>query len=257
MTFAQQISVAIENSLLYASSIRRLNRLSAIYDIAKVSSSTFDSTTVLNQIVLKIVKMMHIDFCSILLLDEDGKTLNPKIGYSYGKGKVPTASLPFENCISGESILKKKTIYVQDVLKDKNYQYKDLAEAEHLKSMLCVPLIVDNSAIGTLSVYTKKSRKFSQDEINLLEALADHAGIIVKKTELYDKITKDNENFSLLLELGRVINSTLKTEDLLKLCLEKAVEFTKADFGVILLIDNESLTFKYAKGHTLMIISEQ
>ncbi|MBI5393276.1 GAF domain-containing protein [Candidatus Woesearchaeota archaeon] len=251
MTFAQQISVAIENSLLYASSIRRLNRLSAIYDIAKISSSTFDSTTVLNQIVLKIVKMMHIDFCSILLLDEDGKTLNPRIGYSYGKGKVSTYSLPFDNCISGESILKKKTIYVQDVLKDKNYQYKDLAESEHLKSMLCVPLIVDNSAIGTLSVYTKKTRRFSQDEINLLEALADHAGIIVKKTELYDKITKDNENFSLLLELGRVINSTLKTEDLLKLCLEKAVEFTKADFGFILLIENEALTFKYTKGYNI------
>ena len=109
MTFVQQISVAIENSLLYASSIRRLNRLSAIYDIAKLSSSTFESTTaVLNQIVLKIVKMMHIDFCSILLLSEDGKTLNPKIGYSCGKGKILTTSLPVEKCISGETILKKK-----------------------------------------------------------------------------------------------------------------------------------------------------
>ena len=250
MTFVQQISVAIENSLLYASSIRRLNRLSAIYDIAKLSSSTFESTTaVLNQIVLKIVKMMHIDFCSILLLSEDGKTLNPKIGYSCGKGKILTTSLPVEKCISGETILKKKTIYIQDVLKETNYQNKDLAESEHLMSMLCVPLIVDNSAIGTLSVYTKKLRKFSQDEINMLEALADHAGIIIKKTELYDKITKDNENFSLLLELGRVINSTLKTDDLLKLCLEKAVEFTKADFGFILLIENDTLEFKYTTGY--------
>jgi len=41
MTFTNQISVAIENAMLYASSIRRLNRLSAIYDITKISSTTF------------------------------------------------------------------------------------------------------------------------------------------------------------------------------------------------------------------------
>ena len=198
---------------------------------------------------MRIMKIMSIDFCSILLLDKSTKMLYPKIAYSINKGSIKTEPLSIHNSISGECILRKKTIYTKEVLKDIKYQYKDLAESEHLKSMLCIPFIVDNKAIGTLSVYTKKTRIFSQDELNLLEALADHAGIIIKKTELYNKITKDNENFSMLLEMGRILNATLQTEDLLKVCLEKTLDFTKADFGFILLIEDDTLSVKYAKGY--------
>ncbi len=250
MTFVNQISVAIENSLLYASSIRRLNRLSTIYDIAKLSSTTFDLELVLNQIVLRITKIIAIDFCSILILDEEKKMLIPEIAYAVSKGKISVPPLKLQDSISGEVISTKKTMYIKEVLKEEKYAYKMIAENQHLKSMLCIPLMVDNIAIGTLSVYNKKIRRFSQDEINLLEALADHAAIIVKKTELYNKIIKDNENFSLLIEMGRVLNSTLKTDDLLRLCLEKTVEFTKADFGFILILEDNVLRFKYTKGYS-------
>src|SRR5207244_925454 len=64
---------------------------------------------------------------------------------------------------------------------------------EGLVSLLSVPLIFDQQAIGVLSVYTGELHSFSNEEIRILSALADLSAITIEKARLYERIVDMEE----------------------------------------------------------------
>ena len=82
---------------------------------------------------------------------------------------------------------------VYDVSKEEKYAYRDLALKEGLTSVLIVPMIVKDKAIGVLSVYTKIPHHFNQEEINVLQMVANQAAVAVENTKLMEEAFKAKE----------------------------------------------------------------
>lgn len=57
-------------------------------------------------------------------------------------------------------------------------------QAEHMESLLGVPMVVDDEVLGALFAANRYSHDFSADEIALLTALADHASVVLKTARL-------------------------------------------------------------------------
>ena len=57
---------------------------------------------------------------------------------------------------------------VRDVTKQEGYQYPELATKEGIRSLLSVPMILKDHAIGVLNVYSADERSFSNEDLRLL-----------------------------------------------------------------------------------------
>jgi GAF domain-containing protein len=82
---------------------------------------------------------------------------------------------------------------VFDVRLEERYVYRDLAVKEGLSSMVSVPMVVKDRVIGLINVYSKEPHEFNQEEINVLQMVANQAAIAVQNTKLMEETLKAKE----------------------------------------------------------------
>ena len=87
--------------------------------------------------------------------------------------------------------LKGKSVLLKNAQKDKNFQYRDKARSEGIKSVLVVPLMVEKKAIGVLRVYTDKEKAFKEDEMQFLEVVANLSAIALENARLHQALRND------------------------------------------------------------------
>jgi signal transduction histidine kinase len=248
MIFVNQIAGAINNSLLYKENLKKYKTLSTLYDVSNTLSGTLDLDKILNLIVIKIVKIIKCDICSILLLDDSKKNLIPKIVYDLKGEYKLNKDLKIEDTISGEAIKSLKYKYVSDILSVTTLLSKSYIKKEKIKTLLSLPLKHENTPIGVINIFTKKDRVYTKEEIDLLNSLSHQVSLIIENSKLYETIKEDKENLSGLVETSQVLNSTLDTDKLQEIILNKTLEYTNAEFGFLMLIKDDYLKVKLSSG---------
>lgn len=249
MTIANQIAIALENAKLYTQLRRQLDRLEILYDVAHTTSASLNLENVLNLIVVKIVKLMKIDVCTLLLLDESKEFLLPKSVYKPEASDVIFAPTPLKKSASGYVLRTKKHRYVPLIQDDPLFLDKHVPARLGLITMLSIPLIVDNESLGVLNLYTKDQRIYTDREIGLLMTLANQAAIVIRNSTLYHTIGEDREQLSRVLEITQALTSTVTLDKLLKITLRHIVLFTKADKGIIFLLKDDKLVVSEVIGY--------
>ena len=137
--------------------------------------------------------MLNSKICSIMLLDEKGIELSIKATQSLSSEYKLKPNIKVENSLIGTVIKSKKPAIVYDVSKDEKYVYRDLAIKEGLTSMVAVPMIVKDKAIGVINVYTKQPHHFEDEEISVLQIVANQAAVAVENTKLMQEALKARE----------------------------------------------------------------
>jgi signal transduction protein with GAF and PtsI domain len=164
---------------------KEMDYFTALYEVAKVINASLDPARVLEEIVKCVTKAMAVKASSLRLLDSREKNL--VLGASFGLSDAYLQKGPILIDESGldRKALRGKTIYVKDAQTDKGFQYHEKAQAEGIKSVLVVPLIVEKKAIGVLRVYTEKSREFQAKEVHFLEAVANLSAIAIDNARMH------------------------------------------------------------------------
>ncbi|MBI5388832.1 GAF domain-containing protein [Candidatus Woesearchaeota archaeon] len=232
---------------------KKVERLSALYDIRKTISSTLDLEVILNLIIVKIVKLTRVTTCEIYLKDNDQNGLKQYSSH-FPEGSSSSTGAEMRMRASSYILRVKKPLYIADISKDHRFGEPDRNTTAKI-SFLGVPLFIHGTVIGTLTISTKKHREFSEGETQLFIALAEEAASTIENAKLYEQIKKDKQNLTTLLDLSQKIGNTLNYEDLLQKMLQKFIEISRATLGTIHLPDkNERFSIKYAYGISKMQI---
>lgn len=59
--------------------------------------------------------------------------------------------------------------------------------------MLAVPMMVKNKVVGVINSYTANEHKFTEDEINILQSVANQAAVAIENTKLMEEILAARE----------------------------------------------------------------
>lgn len=76
-------------------------------------------------------------------------------------------------------------IAIYDVQDDPRIQYPEAAKKEGISSLLGVPIVVRDTVIGALRVYTSEPWKFSLRDITILQAVAQICGMAMDMCRMY------------------------------------------------------------------------
>jgi signal transduction protein with GAF and PtsI domain len=160
----------------------------ALYDVAKVINASLESSKVLEKIVQSVVKAMGVKAGSIRLLDSREKMLVLGAASGLSKGYVRKGPILIGESGLDRKVLQGKTIWIENVQTAKDFQYSDEAKTEGIKSVLVVPLLLEKKAIGVLRVYSDRVRKFKDEEIKFLKAVANLSAIALDKARMHETL---------------------------------------------------------------------
>lgn len=192
-TIAKQVSGVIENARLYADTKKKAVQFDKLIQVSRSITSESYLDEILNLIVVVTAEMLNSKICSIMLLDEKGKELVIKATQALNEEYKRKPNIKVDQSLSGQVVKTRTPMAVFDVRLEERYVYRDLAVKEGLSSMLSVPMIVKDKVIGIITVYTKEPHEFSQEEINVLQMVANQAAIAVQNTKLMEETLKAKE----------------------------------------------------------------
>jgi len=190
---AKQIGGVIENARLYEEREKKSLQFDSLIRVSQSITSQGYLNEILNLIVVVTAKMLNSKICSIMLLDQKGDELVIKATQSLSEEYKKKPNIKVNTSLSGEVVKTKKPIVIYDVRDEKKYYYRDLAVKENLTSMLSVPMVVRDKAIGIINIYTKEPHSFTQEEIDILQMVANQAAIAVENTKLIEEALKVKE----------------------------------------------------------------
>ena len=181
---AGQVAGVVENARLLEQAKTRAAQLEALAEISSTVSSGKYLKEILDIVVSVTAKMMGSRICSVMLLDEKYKELTIKATQSLSAEYRNKANIPLGAGISGKVALTKKPLAVADVRKDTEYRFVEIAQKEGLCSLLSVPMLLKEKVVGVINCYTSKPHRFSQEEIGILQAIANQCAVAVGNASL-------------------------------------------------------------------------
>ena len=255
--FAAQAVIAIENTRLLNELRESLQQQTATADVLKtISRSTFDLQKVLNTLVESASHLCEAFDSGIFLRQGDYLRLEAH------RGQIPTeiAELPHSEVnnwpirrdwVTGRAFVDRAPIHVHD-LQECPDEFPDGAKMARLlghRTMLAVPLLRNNEAVGALFIRRMEVKPFTDKQIELLTTFADQAVIAIENVRLFDEVQARTRDLSESLEQQTATSEVLKVisgspgelEPVFQAMLANATRICEATFGNLFLRDGPTL----------------
>ena len=141
---------------------------------------------VLQNIIRKFALTSGEDGCLIHLLNRKRNLLEVILRYKVGEGFArpvkPGVGIP------GSAFRQRKAVAEPNLRNNSSDQWKEEAEKEGIASAICLPLRDGKAPIGTLTLLSRKPRRYTTQEIALLSALADLTAAAIQNAHSGQKI---------------------------------------------------------------------
>jgi len=164
---------------------RAYGRLQTLYDSVQEINSTLEVEQVLNRIVRRTADAMHVQACSIRLLDESGWRLRVAAVYGLSDAYVKKGDLVVAQNPLAREVLAGRTIVVADARSDKRLQYPAHTLAEGIVSMLSAPLQGKKGPLGLIRAYSTELDHFTDADASFLVAMASEGSIAIENALAY------------------------------------------------------------------------
>ncbi len=127
-----------------------------------------------------------------------------------------------------------------------------------MRSLLLVPTFANGRFWGCLGfVDHQKSRRWPEEEIAVIRAMAASIGAAIERQQAEDKLRHEREIAETLREVGTVLNSTLDLNEVLQLLLEQVKRVVPYDSANVMLIKNGTARIASSANYERMGLSKK
>lgn len=154
-----------------------------ILKITKAIAMSKDPEEVTLLIVESVARALEAKGCALLLFNRKSGEL--EVAASFGLSEEYVNKGPLSAMRSIAASLDEGPVAISDVSDDPRIQYPEAAEKEGISSILSVPIVVREKPIGALRVYSAEAWEATLEDVNLVQALAQIAGMALEMSRLY------------------------------------------------------------------------
>ncbi|RMF60998.1 MAG: GAF domain-containing protein [Calditrichaeota bacterium] len=236
---SRQAARVIQNGMLYNTTRRKVEELSTLIQLNKTIASTFSLDKILKEIVYRTALLMDSQSCSVLLLSETGNELVLKARYDENNEPHSEQLYPLDSEILKTCFQAKQSLILSGINDTSQFPFQEISGTD-FQSMIAVPLIAREEAIGIIVIFKSQAYKFQEDERRLLETFADLCAIAIENARMYERMLtleeqiRHAERLAAVGELAAGIAHEIRNPlTIVKMLLDAGGTLTEKDRSVI------------------------
>lgn len=228
--------------------------LDLLYHISRELAADLDLGTVLSRVLFLSIKNVGAASGSIIVLDDQGRPVNSAIIHGGEVFDETTERLRFslDEGLAGWVMRHREAALVTDTAKDDRWTAREYSKSSKYESRSSVsaPLLVRDQLVGIITLSHSKRGFFTNEHLQLVQAIADQAGIAVLNGRLYDESRRTARIMSAIAESSAAINASLEFEQVAQTILEQVSNALESEAASLAFIDPGSaeLEFRFTTG---------
>ena len=182
--------------------------------------------------------ILDVDTCAILLLDEETNELVARAALGIEEEVEQGVRIPVGGGFAGRIAAGKEPVVLDDV--DHAHVLNPILRQKGIKSMFGVPLVVEGEVSGVLHVGSLVPRRFRDDEVELLQLVADRAALAIQHARLFEAERAARERIEHVQAVTDAALAHLEVDELLHVLLLRIRDILRTDTCAVLLLDEET-----------------
>ncbi len=173
-------------------------------EVSERINSTLDLDELMARIAEVVKRAIDYEVFAILLLNEKTQELHIRFSIGHPEEVVRNLRIKVGEGVVGRAAETRRSILVNDVLKEAEYIQSVLP----IRSELAVPLISKNRLIGVIDLESSWADFFNDSHLSLLELLASRMAMALENARLYRRSVRQARTLQLLNEISREMSSS-------------------------------------------------
>lgn len=234
--------------------------LELLYNISRELAGALDLRAVLRRVLFLSMQNVGAISGSIIVLDSLGNPVDSAIitGDVVHDHTTQQLKITYERGLAGWVAQNRQSVLVNDTSQDPRWLFRpdDSVERTGAKSAVSAPLLVRDQLVGVMTLVHPQPGFFKADHQNLVQAIADQAGIAVLNARLYDESQRQARVMTALANSAAAITGSLDLSEVLQRILEQTSLALQVDTVSLALIDSkkEELVFKASTGKQSQLV---
>ena len=179
----ERIQLLASEQVARATAEAATKQLQALQDITDTALAHLTLNKLLHEMLVRVREIIDVDNSAILLVTEDGQYLTVYTAIGPEEQVAPQVRVPVGQGFAGKIAAHREPLIVTDPSKA---EIITPLLREKLRSLLGVPLLVQDRVIGVIHVGTLNPRQFTEEDVRLLQRAADRIALAVDHAHLYE-----------------------------------------------------------------------
>jgi two-component system, sensor histidine kinase len=164
---------------------KALSMLRQLQMVTEIALGEMTLPQLMTALLNRLCAALEADAAAILLVEPDGKYLSPtsSVGLRQKPLRGAEVKIPIGRGIAGTIAVSPHGLIFDDLS-----QVQSIRPflRNQLSSLIGTPLRVEGRVIGVIYAGTKQSRKFTADDLNLIQLVAERAASAIERTRLHE-----------------------------------------------------------------------
>jgi signal transduction histidine kinase len=218
-----------------------IDAIIAVSRLSRQINASLNLQETLDAIVKICAEFVGCSLSEIDLWDEEHQLLilqaicsSPERAYPIGQ------SFPPGKGYTGWVVRHKQSLLVPDVDKYNDLQPDILPGELPFKAYIGIPLLANDIFIGALVLVHDEAGTFTKGDLQLLEALAEHAVTAIQNARIHDDLARQLRKLSALNAIAGVINQPLSLQEIIEQAIKTVIDVMETEAGGIRLLDQKT-----------------
>lgn len=223
---ATQVAAALHSARQFQDEQRRAERLRVLSEVSQAISQ-LDLRSVLELVYQNISRLMDTSTFFIGLLDAEANVVHLGGSYDFGVPR-PDEFQPANVGITGLVLRTRCPLIIHDTAVEP-VPPQVIVQDQMPRSILMMPLIAQDEAVGVISVQSYEPHSYSQDDIDMLETIAGAVAIAVRNARLHDQTVERLRALESLHRMSLELTSLQDLRAIAQLVMRVAAELFAPD----------------------------
>ncbi len=241
-TVANQAAASVERARLFDETQRRADQLALLNRIANAINRARNLDELLEIVYREITQAIPTDAFFLALYDAATNELDHRVRVDEGV-REPPERRPLASGLTAHTIKTRRPLLIRDWEREKELYplpQKVWGSMKWARAWLSVPMLLDDQAIGIISLQAYYPNAFGKEEERLVMTVADQIATVIQRARLLEETQLRALEQETISEIARALNASLDIQASLPIVAEGLRLLTRCDTAMLALLDEKS-----------------
>lgn len=219
-SFAEQAALAIENARLHEAEAARQRELKLLLDLSAAANNPLDLDEMLESTMDRLIKLVGASRVGLMLSDRE-------------TGELASYMIRPQRDVSQADMDKMLQACAMVAANGKPLFLAPDPDQGLMEPGALLPLISHSQTLGVMGIIGAAGTRFSDSQLSLFQTIADQFSTALESARLFHETNRRRHVAEGLQDILGVLNNAESLEVTLNFIIQKALELTSADAGVI------------------------